>query len=168
MAIVYGNALNKYKSYIDYEIVETESQVSVTLSAGMYVTASYGTGGSHWYATLNATDQPSADHDGTSKLGSSTIKTYHPTIENHVFAWQKGSQEEVKTVTYSLRVPNSSLSAGTSTATFDLIVPAGVGKAFVGVNGIAKKITKMYVGVDGIAREISTVYVGVDGIARKA
>lgn len=39
--------------------------------------------------------------------------------------------------------------------------------SYVGVNGVARKISKKYVGVDGVARKISKGYVGVDGVARK-
>lgn len=38
---------------------------------------------------------------------------------------------------------------------------------YVGVNGVARKVSKKYVGVDSVARKISKGYVGVDGVARK-
>lgn len=37
--------------------------------------------------------------------------------------------------------------------------------AYVGVDGVARKIKKMYIGVDGVARKVKKAYVGVDGIA---
>ena len=39
-------------------------------------------------------------------------------------------------------------------------------KAYIGVNGIARKIKKGYVGIDNIARKIKKAYIGVGGIAR--
>lgn len=38
--------------------------------------------------------------------------------------------------------------------------------AFVGVGGVARKITAGYVGVSGVARKIKAGYVGVNGVAR--
>ena len=40
-------------------------------------------------------------------------------------------------------------------------------KAYVGVNGLARNITKMYVGINGVAHKIKAAYVGVNGVARK-
>ena len=39
-------------------------------------------------------------------------------------------------------------------------------KAYIGVNGIARKITKGYIGVGGIARKIKKAYIGIGGVAR--
>ena len=39
-------------------------------------------------------------------------------------------------------------------------------KAYIGVNGIARKIKKGYVGINNIARKIKKAYIGVGGIAR--
>lgn len=39
-------------------------------------------------------------------------------------------------------------------------------KAYIGVDGIARKIKKGYVGVDGIARKIKKAYIGIGGVAR--
>ena len=39
-------------------------------------------------------------------------------------------------------------------------------KAYVGVNSVARKISKMYVGVSGVARKVKKAYVGVGGVAR--
>lgn len=38
--------------------------------------------------------------------------------------------------------------------------------AYIGIDGLAKKIKGGYVGVDGVARKIIKAYVGVDGVAR--
>lgn len=38
--------------------------------------------------------------------------------------------------------------------------------AYVGVDGVARKIKTGYIGVDGVARKIKKAYVGVDGVAR--
>ena len=38
--------------------------------------------------------------------------------------------------------------------------------AYVGVNGVARKIKKGYIGVDGVARKIIKAYIGVGGVAR--
>lgn len=38
--------------------------------------------------------------------------------------------------------------------------------AYIGVDGIARKVKKMYVGVDGKARKVKKGYVGVGGAAR--
>ena len=37
---------------------------------------------------------------------------------------------------------------------------------YVGVNGVARKVTSPYIGVAGVARNVTTGYVGVDGVAR--
>ena len=37
---------------------------------------------------------------------------------------------------------------------------------YIGVDGVARKVTFPYVGVDGVARNITSGYVGVDGVAR--
>lgn len=37
---------------------------------------------------------------------------------------------------------------------------------YIGVNGVARKVTAPYIGVDGVARKITEGYVGVDGVAR--
>ena len=39
-------------------------------------------------------------------------------------------------------------------------------KAYIGVNGVARKIKKGYVGVDGLARKIKKAYIGIGGVAR--
>ena len=39
-------------------------------------------------------------------------------------------------------------------------------KAYIGVNGVARKIKKMYIGINGIARKIKKAYIGVNGVAR--
>lgn len=38
--------------------------------------------------------------------------------------------------------------------------------AYIGVDGVAKKVSTAYIGVDGVARKITKVYIGVDGIAQ--
>lgn len=38
--------------------------------------------------------------------------------------------------------------------------------AYIGVNGLARKIKKGYVGVDGVARKIKKAYIGIGGVAR--
>lgn len=38
---------------------------------------------------------------------------------------------------------------------------------YLGVDGVARKVSKPYVGVDGVARKCKTGYVGVDGTARQ-
>ena len=38
--------------------------------------------------------------------------------------------------------------------------------AYVGVDGVARKIKKGYVGVEGVARKIKKAYIGVGGVAR--
>ena len=40
-------------------------------------------------------------------------------------------------------------------------------KAYVGVNGIARNVSKMYVGVNGVARKVVKGYVGVNGVAQQ-
>ena len=37
---------------------------------------------------------------------------------------------------------------------------------YVGVNGVARKVTSPYIGVAGVARKVTTGYVGVNGVAR--
>lgn len=39
-------------------------------------------------------------------------------------------------------------------------------KAYIGVNGVARKIKKGYIGVNGVARKIIKAYIGVGGVAR--
>lgn len=39
-------------------------------------------------------------------------------------------------------------------------------KAYIGIDGIARKIKKGYIGVDGVARKIKKAYIGVGGVAR--
>ena len=38
--------------------------------------------------------------------------------------------------------------------------------AYIGVNGVAKKVKGSYIGVDNVAKKIDKIYVGVGGIAR--
>ena len=38
--------------------------------------------------------------------------------------------------------------------------------AYIGVNGVARKVTRIYVGVNGVARRVKKAYVGVNGVAR--
>lgn len=40
-------------------------------------------------------------------------------------------------------------------------------KAYVGINDVARNISKMYVGVNGIARKVIKGYIGVNGIAKQ-
>ena len=40
-------------------------------------------------------------------------------------------------------------------------------KAYVGVNGVARKVSKIYVGVNGVARKVVKGYVGVNGVAKQ-
>ena len=37
---------------------------------------------------------------------------------------------------------------------------------YIGVNGVARKVTSPYIGVNGVARNVKSGYVGVDGVAR--
>ena len=37
---------------------------------------------------------------------------------------------------------------------------------YIGVNGVARKITTPYIGVNGVARNVKSGYVGVNGVAR--
>lgn len=37
---------------------------------------------------------------------------------------------------------------------------------YIGVNGVARKVTTPYIGVEGVARKVTVGYVGVDGVAR--
>lgn len=39
-------------------------------------------------------------------------------------------------------------------------------KAYIGVNNVAKNVSKIYVGVNGVARNVIKGYVGVNGVAR--
>lgn len=39
-------------------------------------------------------------------------------------------------------------------------------KAYIGVNGVARKIKRGYIGIDGVARKIKRAYIGVGGVAR--
>ena len=39
--------------------------------------------------------------------------------------------------------------------------------AYVGVDGVARRVSTIYVGVDGVARHVIAGYVGVNGIARQ-
>ena len=39
-------------------------------------------------------------------------------------------------------------------------------KAYIGVNGVARKIKKGYIGVDGVAHKIKKAYIGIGGVAR--
>lgn len=41
-----------------------------------------------------------------------------------------------------------------------------MGKSYIGVNGIAKKISKIYVGVENVAKKVKKGYVGVGGVAK--
>lgn len=38
--------------------------------------------------------------------------------------------------------------------------------AYIGVDGIAKKLKNIYIGVDGMARPVKKAYIGVEGIAK--
>lgn len=38
---------------------------------------------------------------------------------------------------------------------------------YIGVNGVARKVTTPYIGVEGVARKVAAGYVGVSGVARK-
>lgn len=38
--------------------------------------------------------------------------------------------------------------------------------AYIGVDGVARKIKKGYIGVDGVARKIKKAYIGIGGVAR--
>ena len=40
-------------------------------------------------------------------------------------------------------------------------------KAYVGVNGVARNVSKIYVGVNGVARKVVKGYVGVNGVAQQ-
>lgn len=40
--------------------------------------------------------------------------------------------------------------------------------AYVGVNGVARKVKKIYVGSGGIAQRVNDIFVGVNGVARSA
>ena len=39
-------------------------------------------------------------------------------------------------------------------------------KAYIGVNGVARKVKAGYIGVDGVARKIKKAYIGIGGVAR--
>ncbi len=39
--------------------------------------------------------------------------------------------------------------------------------AYVGIEGLARKVKKMYVGVEGVARKIKKGYIGVNGVAKE-
>ena len=39
--------------------------------------------------------------------------------------------------------------------------------AYVGIDGLGRKVKKMYVGIDGVAHKVKKGYIGVDGVARQ-
>lgn len=39
-------------------------------------------------------------------------------------------------------------------------------KAYIGVDGVARKLKKGYIGVDGVSRKIKKAYIGIGGVAR--
>lgn len=39
--------------------------------------------------------------------------------------------------------------------------------AYVGIDGLARKVKKMYVGIDGTARKVKKGYIGIDGVAKQ-
>lgn len=39
-------------------------------------------------------------------------------------------------------------------------------KAYIGVDGVARKVKKGYLGVDGVARKVKKAYIGIGGVAR--
>lgn len=39
-------------------------------------------------------------------------------------------------------------------------------KAYIGIDGVARKIKKGYIGIDGVARKIKKAYIGIGGVAR--
>ena len=39
--------------------------------------------------------------------------------------------------------------------------------AYIGINGVARRICGMWIGIDGVAREITNAYIGIDGYARQ-
>ena len=38
--------------------------------------------------------------------------------------------------------------------------------AYIGIDGVARKVKDIYIGVDGVARKIKAGYIGVNGVAR--
>ena len=40
-------------------------------------------------------------------------------------------------------------------------------EGYIGINGVARRVSSGYVGVDGVARNIIAGYVGVNGVARQ-
>lgn len=38
--------------------------------------------------------------------------------------------------------------------------------AYIGIGGVARKVSAIYIGVDGVARRVKKAYIGVDGVAR--
>lgn len=49
----------------------------------------------------------------------------------------------------------------------DFVSAPSTSALFVGVDGVAKKVTDMFVGVNGVAKKISDAWIGVNGVARK-
>ena len=41
-----------------------------------------------------------------------------------------------------------------------------MGKVYVGVSSVARRVKKIYVGVNNVARQVKKIYVGVNGVAR--
>ena len=39
-------------------------------------------------------------------------------------------------------------------------------KAYIGVDGVARKVKKGYLGIDGVARKVKKAYIGIGGVAR--
>ena len=39
-------------------------------------------------------------------------------------------------------------------------------KAYIGINNVARKVSKIYLGIDNVARKVKKAYIGIGGIAR--
>lgn len=165
MAIrVTGNWLAYLRSYFDYELIETDSDVTMTIVAGINTRGNFASG-NKFTQTLRVTGFETFTE--VKAKSNSNTNGYYPKMDTRTYTWQKTSEVQAITVSYSFKMNSTELTPGTSTATTNFDIAAKKGGMYVGEGGVAKTITRGYIGVDGVARTISKIYVGVDGIAKQ-
>lgn len=131
-------SIDQYIAYLDTSIVGSTS-TTITVSF-----QSYG----HTYNHKSDADSSRLISTSTSGNGSEYTETYQ------YYKSHEGALS-LSDITLTIYTGNDSIAVPSTSA------------VFVGVNGIAKKVTNMFVGVNGVAKKISSAWIGVNGKAKK-
>lgn len=110
------------------------------------------------FTTYTKTHYHSSDYDLRSEAGFSYITDAEGNlIPVDIYTLTKNHEGVLRLEDITLKIYTGD----------DFVSAPSTSALFVGVDGVAKKVTDMFVGVNGVAKKISDAWIGVNGVARK-